>query len=220
MKKWYSVIAIMFFAVLLKAQVTDENAKQLLDAVKNKYTAYNSIQAEFKMTLVDKASDFTDVTEGKLYLKQKMFKLDIGEQEIMSNGKDLWIHLKSVKQVQIQTYDKTTMEESFGIAPNEIFSINKDDFDYRLSGEKTINSQLCSEIELTPKDKEKFYYMVKLYVVKSNNEVVKAHFYEKDGIEYEFELLKQTPNTNLSDSFFIFDKSKYGNDLQVEDLRD
>ncbi len=220
MKKWYSVIAIMFFAILLQAQVTDEKAKQLLDAVKNKYTAYNSIQAEFKMTLVDKASDFTDVYEGKLYLKKNMFKLDIGDQEILTDGKNLWIHLKSVKQVQIQKYDKKTMEESFGIAPNEIFSIDKDDFDYRISGEKTIDGKLCSEIELSPKDKDKFYYKVKLYVVKTTNEVVKAHFYEKDGIEYEFELFKQTPNTNLSDAFFIFDKSKYGNDLQIDDLRD
>jgi outer membrane lipoprotein-sorting protein len=210
----------MFSAILLLAQVTDEKAKELLDAVKNKYTAYNSIQVDFKMTLIDKASEFTDVTEGKLYLKKNMFKLDFGDNEIMSNSKDLWIYLKSANQVQIQTYDKSVLEQEFGFAPNEIFAINKDDFDYRISGEKTINEKLCTEVELTPKDKEKFYYKVKLYVVKATNEVVMTHFFEKDGIEYQFEISKQSPNANLSDAFFIFDKSKYGKELQIEDLRD
>ncbi|MFY0672150.1 MAG: outer membrane lipoprotein carrier protein LolA [Bacteroidia bacterium] len=220
MKRTYSVIALMFSAALLLAQVTDEKAKALLDAVKTKYTAYNSIQVDFKMTLIDKASEFTDVTEGKLDLKKNMFKLDLGDNEIMSNGKDLWIFLKSANQVQIQKYDKSVIEQEFGFAPNEIFTINKDDFDYRVSGEKTINGKLCTEIELTPKDKEKFYYKVKLYVVKSSNEVILTHFYEKDGIEYQFEITNQSPNANLSDAFFIFDKSEYGKELQIEDLRD
>jgi len=168
----------------------------------------------------DKASDFKEVNEGILYLKGNKFKLEFGDNEIFSNGKDLWIYLKSAKQVQIQTYDESLLESEFGLAPNEIFSIDKNDFDFRLSGEKTIGTLLCNEVELSPKDKEKFYYKVKLYVVKTTNEVLKAHFYEKDGIEYEFEILKQVPNTNLPDAFFTFDASNYEGKIQVEDLRD
>jgi len=220
MKKWYSAIALALLTFTLQAQVVDEEAKTILNAVKEKYTAYNSIQVQFKMTLIDKASEFTDVNEGQLHLKATMFKLEFGETEISSDGKDLWLYLKGANQVQIQTYDKALLEEEFGFAPNEIFSIDKDDFDYRISGDKTINGKLCTEIELSPKDKEKFYYKAKLYVVKGTNEVVKTHFYEKDGIEYEFDIISQKPNNNLSDAFFIFDKSKHGNDLEIEDLRD
>lgn len=220
MKKWYSALAFALIALILQAQVIDEKAKALLDGVKTKYTAYNSIQVEFKMTLNDKASEFTDINEGTLFLKDKKFKLVFGDNEIISNGKDLWIYLKSANQVQIQNYDETLLEEEFGFAPNEIFSIDKDDFDYRISGEKTIDGKLCNEVELSPKDKEKFYYKVKIYIVKSTNEVVKAHFFEKDGIEYEFDILKQVPNTALSDAFFTFDKTKYGKDIEIEDLRE
>ena len=220
MKKWYSALAIALIAFVSQAQVVDEKAKELLNAVKDKYTAYNSIQVQFRMTLIDKASDFTDVNEGELFLKDNMFKLEFGETDITSNGKDLWLYLKGANQVQIQTYDKSLLEEEFGFAPNEIFSIDKDDFDYRISGDKTIDGKLCTEIELSPKDKEKFYYKAKLYVVKTTNEVVKTHFYEKGGVEYEFDIIKQSPNGNLSDAFFIFDASKHGNDLEIEDFRE
>lgn len=202
-----------------QAQVVDEKAKTLLDAVKNKYAAYNSIQVGFTMTLNDKASGIKEDSDGQLYQRGKSFKLDFNGNEIITNGKDLWIFIKESNQVQIQQYDEDLMETEFGFAPNDIFGINKEEFDYRLVGDKTIGSTLCSEMELSPKDKEKFYYKIKLYVSKTNNEVIKAHFYEKDGVEYEFLITKQVPNPVLADNFFTFDKTKYNKDIKIEDLR-
>lgn len=221
MRNALTLVGLMLFALVFQSQTpVDPQAKQILDEVKAKYSAYKSIQVNFKMVHEDKASDMSEESEGRLWLKDEMFKLEFGENEIVSNGKDLWIHLKAAKQVQILTYDPDLLEEEFGFAPNDIFNIDKDDFDYRFVGVKNINSKSCNEIELSPKDKEKMYYKVKMYSTKGANEVVRARFYEKDGVEYQFDILKQANNVSLSDEFFTFDKSKHGNDLQVEDLRE
>lgn len=213
------IIGVSLVALVFQSQTpVDPKAKAILEEVKSKYSAYKSIQVSFKMVHEDKASDMIEESEGRLWLKQNMFKLEFGENEIVSNGKDLWIHLKAANQVQILTYDPDLLEEEFGFAPNELFNIDQNDFDYRLAGEPTVENKACNEIELSPKDKEKMYYKVKMYTAKGSNEVMRARFYEKDGVEYQFDILKQSNNVSLSNEFFTFDKSKHVN-VQVEDLR-
>jgi len=218
MKKLHFLIILAVAALGINAQVIDQEAKALLEAVKEKYTAYNSIQVKFEMTNIDKASDLEESNDGILYLKAKMFKLDMTDVEITSNGKDLWVYLKGSNLVQISEYDPDVMEQEFGIAPNEIFNIQQDDFDYRISGSAQVSEKDCHEVELSPKDKEKFYYKIKMYIAKSSKDVMRAHFYEKDGVEYKFDILEQNPNKVLSDEFFTFDTSKHDN-IEVEDLR-
>ena len=220
MKSILTIIGLSFIALVFQSQTpVDPKAQTILEKVKTKYSAYKSIQASFKMVHEDKASDMVEESEGEIWLKDNMFRLEFGQNEIVSNGKDLWIYLQAANQVQILTSDPDLLEEEFGFAPNELFNIDQNDFDYRLVGETTIESKSCNEIELSPKDKEKLYYKLKMYTEKSSNEVKRARFYQKDGIEFQFDILKQSNNVSLSNEFFTFDKSKYGDDLQVEDLR-
>lgn len=220
MKTWYSVLILAVAALSIQAQVVDQEAKKLLETLKQKYTAYNSIQVQFKMTNIDKTSpDFVEEREGTLYLKSKMFKLDLNDFEITCDGKTIWFYNKDVNQVQIQQYEANVMEEEFGFAPDEIFNINQEDFDYRISGDAKVDEKDCTEIELSPKDKEKFYYKIKMYIGKASKELMRAHFFEKDGIEYKFDILEQNPNSAMSEDFFTFDTSKY-KDIEVEDFRE
>lgn len=220
MKTWYSVLILAVAAIGIQAQVIDQEAKTLLENLKKKYTAYNSIQVQFKMINIDKTSpDFVEEREGTLYLKSKMFKLDLNDFEITCNGKVIWFYNKDVNQVQIQQYDAKVMEEEFGFAPNEIFNIDQEDFDYRISGNATVDEKDCKEVELSPKDKEKFYYKIKMYIDKASKQLMRAHFFEKDGIEYKFDILAQTPNKDMSDDFFTFDTTKHEN-IEVEDFRE
>lgn len=222
MKKVYVLLSLIAFTLVMQAQVEDPKAKALLDKVKEKYTAYNSLQIDFEYTLIDKVGDdvFKDGFEGKMWLSGKKFKLDTESYMLVSNGIDLWLYLKGRKTVQINKYSPEVLEEEFGFAPDQLFNVKKDDFYYKLNSDVSVDDVQCKQIELTPKDKDKNFFKVKMDVAAATNEVKQARVFDKGGQEYLFKMKSQTPNVSLSDGFFTFDPSKYGlKDENIEDLR-
>ena len=222
--KSYATIVLFLSFLTIKGwsqpnQTNDPEAGKILNAVKNKYTAYNSIQVQFTYVLEDKQSGVRDEREGTLALKKDRFKLDMSDIAVITDSKTLWIHLKNEKQVQIQNYDPSTVEDEFGFAPDKMFEVDAEDFWYRMTGrnEVMVGTKTCKEIELTPKDKDKPYFKVKMYV-SSANEVCKFHFYERDGAEYIFLVNSQKPNANFEEGTFRLNTSTF-DPANISDFR-
>lgn len=197
--------------------VADPKAQKILSSIKTKYTSYKNLKVDFKFTLTDKELDEPEEFEGKIYLKDKKFRLETDQMDIVSNNKFLWMHLKSANRLQIQDYDPAIILDEFGFQPDQIFTVKEDDFFFKLNGTVDLDGEQTNEIELTPKDKEKPYYKIKMYSTLADNKVVKVVFYESQAL-YSIIIEDQVPNTEMAESTFSIDDTKFDKN-KIEDLR-
>ena len=73
-------------------------------------------------------------------------------------------------------------------------------------------------IDLTPNDKAKPYFKVRLAIDKAAKAIQSAIVFDKNGNRYTYEIKKFTPNPDISDAFFSFDTKQYPG-IEVVDLR-
>ena len=142
-----------------------------------------------------------------MYQKGKKFKVDISGQEISCDGKIIWTYLEDANEVQISKFDTKTME----INPSEIFTIYEKGFIHSYMGQKTVGKSTIDVVKLTPMDKNKSYFLVKLSVDKLANKIKEMSVHNKNGIVTTYTITRFEPNVNINDSYFKFNpKDKPG----------
>src|SRR5205814_556737 len=101
---------------------------------------------------------------------------------------------------------------------DDIFTMYGKGFLYTVLEEKKDGPRDISIVELTPKDKKKNYFKIKLTIDKTNQSIVKSSVYDKNGTVHNYTITNQYPNLKLDDKFFTFDTKNYPK-VEVVDLR-
>lgn len=207
------ITAIAFTSVTIAQQ--DAKAKGILDRLSVKTKSYTSIKAKFEFTIKNKAEGINETQTGSIIIKGDKYFLSIKGQDVISDGKTVWTHLKESEEVQINDAVSDDEEEDF-ISPTKIFTLYESGFKYQFLKE----ADGIQIINLFPLDvKEKSYHRISLFINKAKNQVVKINVHQKDGGLSTYKILTFIPNTAIPASKFTFDKSKYPN-IEVIDLRD
>lgn len=194
-----AMIAVLPLQSISESQ--DSRSTEILNKVSRTYKNYKSIKAGFTIEVNNKASQSSVKQSGTLYVKGKKFRVNMSGQEIYCDGKTIWTYLKDANEVQITKYDEKTME----INPSEIFTIYQKGFLHKYAGQKTVNSKNCDVIELTPEDKSKPYFKVKLAVDGVANKVEEMEIYSKNGVTTKYKITSFRGNVDINDNFFKFD---------------
>lgn len=192
-----------------------EKAEVILDRVKDKYNDYNAIKVDFSFTLENKKQDnFKEVREGTAILKGKKFRINLGSHLIICDNNNVWTYLKEADEVQVNTYEPDQMK----INPSQMFTIYQKGFLYGYKGEKSVDGQNYYRVELTPEDKEKSFYKIRLLINEDSYRVGRTKVFEKDGSIYTYDFEKYSLNDQISADQFKFDKKDHPN-VDVIDLR-
>lgn len=208
-------LTLVMTAGIAFSQTSDPAAVKLLKAVSQKYSAYKTMQMDIALTIENLEAKTKETKNGKVSAKGNMFKAEMGNQVIMSDGKTLWTYLKDVNEVQINNFEKGA-----GImTPNDIFKIAEKDYLAYMGEKVTEGGKSLQIIELTPKDKTLSFSKVKMYVDASDNTVKKGVVYDKNAIHYTYAISNFKSNVELADTTFKFDKAKYPG-VEVIDLRE
>jgi len=208
MKKTITALsAILILFVGLSAFTTqDQRAAKILNDVSKTYKSYKTIKAKFSLKITTKNSKKPVTQKGTLYLKGKKFRIDMDGQKIFCDGKKMWTYFTDgSNEVQITKYDPKEQD----INPSEIFTIYKKGFLYRYSGETSKNGKTVQKIELTPEDKSKPFFKVKLSIDKVAHKIMDMTVYSKNGTNTNYEITSFAPNVPISDKFFKFDEKDY-----------
>lgn len=213
MKKITSIALLVLITLSVYAQ-GDKKAKDILNGASSKYRSYKSMKADFSYTLENPTAKIKETQNGTIILSGAKYKLAISGQEIICDGKTIWTYMKEAKEVQINSVDPT--EE--GIKPNEIFTMYEKGFLYKFVDEKKVGNKVQQNLELTPTDKSKNFFKLKLTVDKSSKQIVKSVIFEKSGNRYTYAIKEFTPNFATSAGTFTFDPKKYPG-VEVVDLR-
>jgi outer membrane lipoprotein carrier protein len=211
------VFLLTFIVVSAQAQqkkAVDKSADKLLNTISKRYKNFKTMKADFVYTIESKADKIQEKQKGTLLVKGNKFKLDIAGQVIICDNQTLWTYSKEVNEVQVNTYNP---KES-AIRLDDIFTMYGKGFLYKIAEETKEGNREITVVELTPKDKKRNFFKIKLTIDKTNQTILKSVVYDKNGTVHTYTITNQFPNVKLEDKTFVFDASKYPK-IEIIDLR-
>jgi outer membrane lipoprotein-sorting protein len=206
-------LASVFFAYTQP----DSKAKQILDEVSQKTRSYKSISADFVFSMENKELEIFEQNEGSIKLKGQKYVVELPDigVKVFSDGKTIWNYMSDGNQVIISNMEDGGSEL---MDPSSVFTIYEKGFQSRYAGEKTVGNEKVHQIELFP-DNESYEVSKILLSISEDDKMIKsALLYETEGNIYGVEVKKMDTQTELPDSFFVFNTGDYG-DVEVIDFR-
>ena len=192
----------------------DPKAEELLNKLSNKYEAIKSYKASFVYELENPQTKVSEKFKGEIVVKGLKFNINLGNQEIINNGKTVWTFLKEENEVTVADYSPEDDE----ISPTKIYSLYKNGYKYLWVEEEKSKSGALEVLDLVPDDKKKPFFKIKLWVNRKSMEIVKWRIFEKNGNRYNYVISEFSVNPKIEDTKFEFDASKHPG-VDVQDLR-
>lgn len=215
MTKHFLLAATLLMAGGLHAQ-DDPRSKAIIDKLIAKSKGWNTFEAEFSSTLVNNASKLNVKQEGNVKVKGKLFRLTLTDNTVINDGKAVYTYSKKSNEVTIT--DPADMDKEMD--PSKLFTIYEQGFKSQFVEEKKdaagITDQVIKLFPLEPQKKP--YHTVVMHVDKAKVEPRMVKVLYKDGNEVTYTLKKFTPNAELFENVFTFDKTKYPG-AEINDMR-
>ena len=209
-------LSIIFFSCIFTINLAfsqDEVAKKILDDLSEKGKSYTDITAEFQLNFSNSEQEIDEDSEGKIWIKEDMYKLDMSSDlSIINNGETLWYFMKDVPEVQIMENDpKDEMN------PSKIFTIYERGYKYEYKESDSTDSNIIHKINLYPNESG-IISLVTLYIDAKKTELIKIEIIEKEGGTSTYTITKFITNSDIPTSTFNFKRNDYPN-IEVIDLR-
>jgi outer membrane lipoprotein-sorting protein len=218
MKRFLLIAAVLgmvvFSPIPLHSSSSDNQSSAILNKLSKTYKTYKSVKANFAVSIRNKQTYGTVKQSGTLYQKGKKFRVTMSGQEIFCDGKTIWTYLEDANEVQISKFDPKSMD----INPSEIFTIYEKGFVHKYAGQVTNGTKTLDVVELTPTDKNKGYYLVKLGIDKLANKVREMSVFSKNGLITTYIITDFEPNVSISESYFKFNSKNKPGVIEI-DLR-
>ncbi len=221
MKKFYNVTAksfilltfILGFEAFSFAQ-QDPKALEVLDAMSKNYQEIGAFKSDFTYTMENPAESISEDFSGEIIVSDDKFRLKMGGQEIINNGKTVWTYLEDANEVNIDNYNP----DEGDISPSEIFDAYKRGFKYAYLGEEKLDGTVYDVVDLTPENTDNQFYKIKLHIDRANKTLKTWKIFSKDGTHYTYTITNFDPDTKVNDSLFTFDTTQHKG-VEVVDLR-
>lgn len=192
---------------------SDPKAKEILDRTSATFKALENLKADLDITM-DIPNQDPYVQKAVVYIKGQSYRLELADEVIICDNKSVWRYLKDLNEVQISDYEPADDE----ITPTNIFNIYENDFYYLYAEMDKIDGKDYHVIDLTPMDKSKSFFKVKVWVSVSDSFIHKMKVFDKNGSRYTYALNQLIKNGSYKDAVFQFNKADYP-DVYIEDLR-
>ncbi|MEM6317020.1 MAG: outer membrane lipoprotein carrier protein LolA [Bacteroidota bacterium] len=197
---------------------SDPAAKVILEKLRKKYEAYQTVEADFKLTIEIPEED-QEIQTGNLAQEGEKYRLKLDNQAIYSDGKTLWLYLKSNNEVQVNNVEDFEDEEEDFLSPKDLLRIyEKEDFIYALMNDSYENGKAIQQIEFKPLDEDSEYAKMRLTIDKKKTEIIRIKAFAVDGARYTMDVTKFKPNQSYKNADFVFNPADYPG-IHVEDLR-
>lgn len=215
MKKSILFLITLLFSAGLFAQTSKKNeAETLMERISKRYKAFKTMKADFSYAIESRQNKNTEKQKGQILIKGNRFKLDIANQLIICDNKTVWTYSKEINEVQISKYDS----KNNAVRLDDLFTMYSKGFLYKLLESKKEAGKEIVVVELTPKDKKKNFFKIKVTVDKTNQTIISSQVFDKSGTIHTYTVINQVPNLIFKDNQFGFDPKQYPG-CEVVDLR-
>ncbi len=202
------LLTVLVFSVFAQ---NDLKVKEILDKAATKFKNYPSVEIDFTFSMENKAEGINEVQEGKVWMKNNMYKLNMMGAENYYDGQTIYTYMPEVQEVNVK--DPTEEEEGF-LNPAALFDIHNQGFHQKMIS----HTAGVAYIELTPIEEKKFK-KIGIWINTSKSNIQKVTYFEKGGnkIVVKMNSIKAI-DPIPADSFFTFDTAKHP-DVDVIDMR-
>ncbi len=219
MKKGFliSLIALVTFSLSFAQteEKAEKKAKDILKKVSAKFKSYKSLKATFILTIENQKDKSSDVQKGTIQLKGDKYRLNVAQQDIVSDGKTIWTYMKDVNEIQVNSAAK----DSNAITPANFLTLYEKGFLFTFTGEEKEKGMVYQLVELVPVDpKKKSVVKVKLKISKKDQMVYSARLIDRGGTIVTYNVEKFSPEAAAADSIFTFNTKNYPG-AEIIDLR-
>jgi outer membrane lipoprotein-sorting protein len=218
----FGILALTLTAQTNKPYTTaaesDPEAREILDAIRQKYDAYRTLTADFRLDLAFPDQP-VETQRGTIRRKGDLVRFKLGDQEGIINQEAAYYILHGSREVQIS--DLPDPEETTGmLTPQNLFNFYEGDgYVLALQGEEYVKGRQLTVIEMKPLDRDNSdFTKLRLLVDERAQEVYSIRAFSRDGSSYTFYLDKTDGNAALAGSTFTFDEADFPG-YHVEDLR-
>lgn len=194
--------AASIFLFLMPSAVLAEDLDKLVSSLQQRYESVNSIEADFTQDAYSKTLKNSQISEGKVYFKKpgkmRWQYLKPIKDELVSNGKTIWLYQPDLGQV----VERSTETTASAIATDFLTGVGnlRKDFDIKLAEDKSDSYRLS----LTPKAPQPNIKKLFLEVDKSKTLVTKTIIVDNFGNETRVSFKNIKTNTSIKDSLFDF----------------
>lgn len=215
MKKITTAFLALLFLFLFNITTTHaQDAKAILNKVSAQLQKAPAIQANFLFEVKSSSGAVQMKNNGKLMMKGSKYKIDLGKEMIVSDGRNQWMYMPDEKEVQVS---KVSHDEQ-SISLDKLFSGSYDkNFKMKYVGKKNFNKVNADVIELTP-IKSQAFSKLHLYINPSNSHIIGGIMFDKGGSTYNYTISNLNLSQAVNESNFTFDVKKYPG-VEVIDLR-
>lgn len=190
----------------------DEAALQILDAMSSKYQQLPAFQANFSYNIENPEEGIDEGFEGIITVKDAKYKLNMGGQEIINDGENVWTFLEDDNEVTIAEYDDTESE----ITLSNIFTIYKSGYKYLFLEER--NNGTVEVVDLVPEDLEKSFFKIRMSITKKDRDLLSFKIFDKSGNRYFYKIDAFKADEDITDEDFKFDIAAHAG-VEVIDFR-
>lgn len=208
----FFTLLLCLSGVILSAQNNSKQAESLVDKfllmLKN-----NAVEADFQLTISEKASGQQESMRGKFSLKADKFRMETEDFVVCFNGKTQWLYMIDNAEITITEPNES---EQADINPMAILDSFRKESKIRFAPNPPADGNY--HIELIPRDTRSEIARIQLLLNKTTENLVYINQVNKKGGSMKLQLKNFRKNRNLADRYFDFDSKQYP-EAQINDLR-
>mgnify|MGYP001946157698 CR=1 FL=1 len=204
MKKYLIIIIAVFSTIGFSQNST--KVKQYLETVSTKVKSYKNISIDFKYSLKNEAENIEQSTKGDVYLKGEKYLLNLMGVTRLYDGKKTYTINNEDEEI---TITNSSSDDDEAITPSKMLTFYKEGYTYAWDKKLPIKGRSIQYVKLTPIDSNSDIKYVLLGIDSNTKNIYNLIENGKNGTVTTLTVNSFKTNQPLSESLFIFERSKY-----------
>ncbi len=192
----------------------EQKANELLSKASGVIKAYTSMEIEFSYVMENTQMDITERMSGKIYSKGDKYRMILGDNIFISDGKTVWNYIDDLYEIHINSIENT----EGGLTPTALIEDFENEYRGKFIRQENHKGRMVDIIDLVPITPQSFF-KYRLALDARDHSIVYTIAYDRHGGTYTYNIDALKPNVSISDSMFVFNRSDFPEAADVIDLR-
>ena len=206
--KTKNIIACLVLLITTQVVSAQNNAEALIRLLVDHVKSHKNVEMAFNYQISTDGKNFAESEKGHAWLQGEAYKIEMADQQTISDGKTIWSYLIDDEEVMV-----SNASDGADNTPLKLLTSLDESYAASLSG---IDAQGVATVELAnPKGQ---YKRVTLKINTKKKDLKSADIYLEDGSKIAINVEEMKYDQALDSNFFTFDAKKHPK-VDVIDMR-
>lgn len=179
----------------------DETAAEILERVRERYEKIEDAEILFSQEIIFSKTSLEQKSSGRLLLKKEnMYRLELNDQTVVTDGSTVWSYSRATEQVLIDSFK---VDDRF-LTPEKVLTGGPDDFSATLLEREKSGKTGLVVLKLAPRSDDSFITSLKLWVDEDSWLIRQVEVLEFSGKKTTYIISDLNTNIGLPADTFSF----------------